>query len=155
MTAQIDAGSNDFENRFWQHFPRQSNDFALLVLKGHLLVEENFNRLLAALLHTPEAIDGANLRFYQKLCLIRALTPVGTPVVGWIFRIMDAAEKLNTIRNRLAHHLDYPQMEAQVRDFLSDDPGDEAEPLVVRLRVAIALLCYNFDTVIEAVIRAK
>jgi hypothetical protein len=54
----------EFDGRFRRHFPRRSNDFALVVLKGHLLVEESVNHLLTALLHRPEAIEGANLRFY-------------------------------------------------------------------------------------------
>jgi len=106
LAAQTDRDSNDFEGRFRRHFPRRSNDFALVVLKGHLLMEESVNRLLAALLYRPEAIEGANLRFHQKLCLIRALAPVGPN--GVVFRFADAAEKLNTMRNRLAH-LNYPQ----------------------------------------------
>jgi hypothetical protein len=110
LAAQRDRDSKDFEGRFRCHFPRRSNDFTLVVLKGHLLMEESVNRLLAALLYRPEAIEGANLRFYQKLCLIRALAPVGPN--GVVFRFADAAEKLNTMRNKLAHHLDYPQMEA-------------------------------------------
>lgn len=111
-----DVDSNDFESRFRRHFPRRSNDIALVVLKGHLLLEESVNRLLVALLRKPEAIEGANFRFYQKLCLIQALLPAD-PGDG-ISRLYDAAEKLNTLRNRLTHHLDYPEIEAQVRDFL-------------------------------------
>jgi len=64
--------------------------------------------------------------------------------------MLDAAKKLNTIRNKLAHHLDYPQMEAQVREFLSlceepedpEEPDDrEAVPLVRRFSNAIAAVC--------------
>jgi hypothetical protein len=144
MAARTYLRSIDFEGRFRRHFPRRSNDFTLVVLKGHLLLEESVNRLLAALLHKPEAIEDANLRFYQKLCLIRALTPLGSDPR------LDAAEKLNTIRNRLAHHLDYPQIEAQARDFLSlcEEPEDSEEPddretvpLIRRLRRAIVFVC--------------
>jgi hypothetical protein len=146
-----DADSNDFDDRFRRHFPRRSNDFALVVLKGHLLLEESVNHLLGALLHKPEAIEGANLRFHQKLCLIRALAPEGTAS-----RFADAAEKLNTMRNRLAHHLDHPLIEALARDFLSlceepedpeepNDPGTEAVPLIRRLRPAIVFLCATFE----------
>jgi hypothetical protein len=115
------------------------------VLKGHLLLEEIVNRLLSALLREPKAIEGANLRFHQKLCLIRALLPKGRGD-----RLYNAAEKLNTLRNKLAHHLDYPEIEAQVRDFLSlcEEPEDPEEPdnrdklpLIRRLRVAIAFVC--------------
>jgi hypothetical protein len=120
-----DADSNDFEDRFRRHFPRRSNDLTLVVLKGHLLLEEIVNRLLSALLREPKAIEGANLRFHQKLCLIRALLPKGRGD-----RLYNAAEKLNTLRNKLAHHLDYPEIEAQVRDFLSlcEEPEDPEEP---------------------------
>jgi hypothetical protein len=75
MATQKHAKGNDFD-RFWRHFPRRSEDVALVVLKGHLLLEESVNSLLASLLLFPEAIEGANLRFHQKLCLIEALLPV-------------------------------------------------------------------------------
>jgi hypothetical protein len=140
----------EIDDRFRLYFPRRSNDLALVVLKGHLLLEEHVNRLLALLVYKPEAIEAANLRFYQKLCLLRALAPEGS------HRVVDAAEKLNTLRNRLAHHLDYPQIEAQVRDFLSlceepedpEGPGDpkrEAMRLVRRLRTAITYVCGTFE----------
>jgi hypothetical protein len=149
MAAQI--YSSDFDSRFRRHFPRRSNDFAVIVSKGHLILEEIVNRWLEALLHRPGAIEDANLRFYQKICLIRALVEVDDDLV---FRMIDAAEKLNTMRNRLAHHLDYPQIEAQVRDFVSlceegidPDERDEAEvaPLVRRLRRSVAFVCYAFE----------
>jgi hypothetical protein len=152
MATQAYVHRDDFEGRFRHHFPRRSNDFALVVLKGHLLMEESVNHLLAALLYRPEAIEGANLRFYQKLCLIRALAPVGPE--GVVFRVADAAEKLNTMRNRLAHHLDSPQIEAQTRDFLSlceepedpEEPDDrETVPLIRRLRRAIVFVCAAFE----------
>jgi hypothetical protein len=117
MAAQTHADRNDFEHRFRRHFPQRSNDVALVVLKGHLLLEESVNRLLAGLLRKPQAIEDANLRFYQKLRLIQALLPARPGDI--IFRMMNAAEKLNIIRNKLAHHLDHPQIEALVTDFVS------------------------------------
>jgi hypothetical protein len=153
MASQAHADSNDFDARFERHFPSRSNDFAVVVLKGHLLLEESANRWLEALLHRPEAIKGANLGFHQKLCLIRALDPVGS---GFIFRMIDAAEKLNTLRNRLAHHLDHPQIEVLVRDFLllceepadpqePNDPETKAVPLIHRLKLAIVYVCAVFE----------
>jgi hypothetical protein len=143
---QTDADNNDFQSQFRRHFPGQSNDISLVVLKGHLLLEEIFNRWLAALVHKPEAMEGANLRFHQKLYLIRALTPVGGG--DTVFRALDAAEKLNTMRNRLAHHLDHPQIEALARDFLSlcehadaGDPNAKTWPLITNLKRAIAWVC--------------
>jgi hypothetical protein len=54
------------------------------------------------------------------------------------------------MRNRLAHHLDHPQIEALVRDFLSlceepEDPEEpderEAVPLIRRLKQSIVFVC--------------
>jgi hypothetical protein len=165
MAARKHADSNDFEGRFRRHFPRRSNDFTLVVLKGHLLLEESVNRLLAALLRKPEAIEGANLRFHQKLCLIRALAPGGAKSLeaegpSSVVRILDAVEKLNTMRNRLAHHLDHPQIEALVRDFvsLSEEPEDpdepderEAVPLIRRLKSVIAFVCAACEGISEGI----
>jgi hypothetical protein len=166
MAAQTNADSNNFDGRFRRHFPRRSNDFTLVVLKGHLLLEESVNHLLAALLRKPEAIESANLRFRQKLCLIRALAWEGAKSLedpegpGHLFRILDAVEKLNTMRNRLAHHLDHPQIEALVRDFLSlceewedpDEPDErEAVPLIRRLKQSIVFVCAACEAISEGI----
>jgi hypothetical protein len=154
MAARKDARSRDFESRFRRHFPRSSNDIAVVVLKGHLLLEESVNRLLAGLLRKPEAIEGANLRFHHKLCLIQALL-APMPTHSILSDLMEAAEKLNTLRNRLALHLDHPQIEALVSDLASlcealqkvDDPKMKAEPIIRRLMRAIGLLCGVFEGV--------
>ena len=173
--AQTHADRDDFDGRFWRHFPTKSNDFALVVLKGHLLLEESTNRLLAALLRKPEAIDGANFRFHQKLCLIRALLPVLDPrevdtaeklnrdvdAAEKLNRDVDAAEKLNTLRNRLAHHLEHPPIEALVREFVSlceEHPETKSKPLIYRLKRAIAFVWSGFEGMsngLEAVRAAK
>jgi hypothetical protein len=61
--------------------------------------------------------------------------------------MIDAAEKLNTLRNRLAHHLDPPQIEVLVRDFLllCEEPNDPAVPLIRRLKRAIVYVCAVFE----------
>jgi hypothetical protein len=152
MVARTD---DDFEDRFRRHFPRRSNDLTLIVLKGHLLMEEAVNRMLASFLLKPQAIEGAHLRFHQKLCLLRALAPVGAE--GTVFRLFEAAEKLNILRNRLAHHVDHPQVEARAKDFLSllEEPGAEAEfelePLARRLRRAITFACAGIEGVCEGI----
>ena len=63
------------------------------------------------------------------------------------------------MRNRLAHHLDYSQIEAQVRTFLSlceepedpEEPDDlQAVPLVRRLRWAVVFVCHAFEGISQA-----
>jgi hypothetical protein len=136
------AHDKDILDRFVRHFPSESNDPTEIVLKGHLLMEETINRMLRSLLVTPDAIEGANLRFHQKLCLLRALDPAGPHSL-----IFDVAEKLNTLRNRLAHAIDHPKMEDAAKDLLSllekPECGVELtqEPLSLRLRGAIIYAC--------------
>ena len=98
----------------------------------------------------PQAIEDANLRFHQKLCLIQALAPVDPDSRTFRFRMTNAAQKLNTVRNKLAHHLDYPRIEALLEDFLSlcEAPEDldlKAQPLHYRLKLAVLNVCTNFE----------
>jgi hypothetical protein len=80
---------------------------------------------------------------------------LGNPTIS---RILSAAEKLNTLRNRLAHHLDYPEIEAPVRDFLSlcEEPEDPEEPddretiPLARLRHSIVFVCIAFERTSDA-----
>jgi hypothetical protein len=84
-------------------------DGIVLVLKGHLLLEEVLFQLVYSKCPNPEYVDRANLRFFQLLNMARALHPIPpdesarkmtTP------ELWDAMEALNTLRNRLAHKLE-------------------------------------------------
>jgi hypothetical protein len=173
MSTQTRTDSDDFDYSGWadfeRHFPKRSNDLTLVVLKGHLLLEQGINRLLTALLRFPEEIERANLHFYQKLCLIRALNPIqlsvgaadllraagGDPKAVGATDLLDVVEKLNTLRNRLAHHLDHPEIELRVKEILSlckipqcmplfkepNNPETEADPLIRDLKQTIAWVC--------------
>ena len=49
--------------RFFQYLPK--SDLTLIVLKGHLLLEESLNELFLRLLKLPSATDDARLTFIQ------------------------------------------------------------------------------------------
>lgn len=131
------------EERFKKHLPK-SRDVTLIVLKGHLLIEEEVNELLDVLLKNPRELYAADLRFYQKICLLKALFP-GKDLEE---REWTAIEKLNSIRNKLAHKLEPPKIEALIKDFLKilEDPDIseseyEKESTDKRLKRNIAFLC--------------
>ncbi|NUB30537.1 hypothetical protein [Azospirillum brasilense] len=86
----------EFDERFERLFPT-SNDVTLVVLKGHLLMEEIVNGFMVDLLANPTAIDVDQFRFAQRLRLVRALLPV-----RHVDALLDSAEKLNTLRNKIA-----------------------------------------------------
>ncbi|WP_316187984.1 MULTISPECIES: hypothetical protein [unclassified Bradyrhizobium] len=85
------------------------SDLTLLVLKAHLLLEEELYNQLRRLFPSPEQYDRLNLRFIQNIMLARAFcirrTAEGQPIEH-VELCWDALEALNTFRNRLAHNLE-------------------------------------------------
>lgn len=85
------------------------SDLTILILKAHLLLEEELYNQLRQLFPRPEYYDRLNLRFVQNIQLARAfcvrMTDDGEPV-SWVEDCFDALEALNTFRNKLAHNLE-------------------------------------------------
>src|SRR5690606_6980819 len=77
------------------------SDLTLLVLKAHLLLEEELYNQLRLLFPDPMQYDRLNLRFVQNITLARALcvrrTADGQPVEH-VKLCFDALEALNTFR---------------------------------------------------------
>ncbi|PZR85680.1 MAG: hypothetical protein DLM68_10800 [Hyphomicrobiales bacterium] len=69
---------------------------------------------LVNLLPNPDALDPAKLSLSIRLRLVRALLPEGA-----FNDLLDATEKLNTLRNKIAHHLEHPQIEIHIFGFQS------------------------------------
>jgi hypothetical protein len=86
--------------RYSKHLPKTS-DPTLLVLKGHLLIEELLNKLIDQHLTKPSALTDARLETHQRICLAEAL--FHDRAHAWVW---SALKKLNTIRNQLAHNLE-------------------------------------------------
>ena len=107
--------------RIQAQLPR-SRDPVLLVLKGHLLVEEQLDRLIAAGCVRAEELDDARLTFSQKVSIASAMSRS--------FRDRDKrfVERLNTMRNKMAHRLDGYSLEQELNDVLrAYDPAEFAE----------------------------
>jgi hypothetical protein len=56
-----------------EHTMPLTTDLSLLILKGHLLVEEQIDRLITRMCEAPKFLDEARLTFFQKFCLTLAL----------------------------------------------------------------------------------
>ena len=138
-----DLQAEDFQARFRRLLPR-STDLTLIILKGHLLAEEIINELLFCLLKTPTALEKTKLNFNTKLCFIRSLIPKNS-----LCHAFDAVEKLNTLRNKLAHHLEPVDLDNLINSFLRtlEDPDPsliedyKKEPTHRRLKRCISGLC--------------
>jgi hypothetical protein len=115
----------------------------LIILKGHLLVEEQVDDLLSIWLRDASALSTARLSFHQRLCVLRALIPAGLRDSN----VLRGAERLNTLRNRIAHTLEPKGVQEIARKFLLEFEDQEvprklweAEPLHTRLKRGLAAL---------------
>ena len=84
----------------------------LLVLKGHLMVEEQLQLFLETLSHHPSSLKAARLSFIQKANLVHALSGIRNGP-EWRFIV-----HLNTLRNGLVHRLEPGDVAALVDNLL-------------------------------------
>lgn len=85
------------EARFDKLVPHDADELSI-ILKGHLLIEEQLRTITRSLMANPEHFDKARLTFSNALQLARAVAGHFNQGACWV-----AAEKLNTIRNHIAH----------------------------------------------------
>ena len=90
-----------------------ANDGIEVVLKGHILVEHILLQILEESSVEPKVLDTIRLSFYQKAQIVRSLH--GTKSKPWVW---DAVLSINSIRNRIAHKLENPDLDYLIEDFV-------------------------------------
>jgi hypothetical protein len=95
----------DAVNRFAEHMP-EGDDLTLIVLKGHLLIEEMLERIIRTIVAHGDLLEDTKITFTQKAALARAMcwSQHNSDVWDLIFAI-------NSLRNELAHQLESPKVE--------------------------------------------
>ncbi|ACS56125.1 hypothetical protein Rleg_1841 [Rhizobium leguminosarum bv. trifolii WSM1325] len=97
--------------RFLKLLPR-SQDLTLIILKGHLLVEEQVWKVISSRLRKPSALKDGRIATYQAICLAEAFCPEDHDL--W-----QSAKKLNKIRNDIAHNVVPPTgLNDRIDDFV-------------------------------------
>lgn len=111
------AKFGDSFNRSWNHFQLLENK-DLIILKGHLLVEERLWEMVSLNLKNPKEVD--RFSFSQFLSLAKAMydLPEDTP---WLWA---AIGKLNKLRNMAAHNLSPDDLLKLESEFLKVIPQD-------------------------------
>ena len=90
-----------------------------LILKGHLALEQTLEAAAAKRLKNPHAILGNQTKFATKLSLVKAL--YGVDLDNSLYTLCN---KLNTLRNQLAHDLQAKSVPKLINDILNlADPG--------------------------------
>lgn len=128
----------------WDDFMPDTEDLSLVILKGHLLVEEMLSELLVHILPFPQHIEGLNLGFRQKASIVRAACQYDENNKAW-----DLINALNKTRNELVHNLEPPKLEkvlaalfsvhkqVDVVDVPIDRSQDHLAKTSIRLELAI------------------
>ena len=98
--SDVDAHAVASFRKFYKLIPR-NKDTTLLILKLHLLVEEQVRAFVNERMQTREALSRTRLDCHQVICLAEALS--AEPIIP---NIWEAARKLNTLRNDIAHKLE-------------------------------------------------
>ena len=86
--------------KFYTLLPR-GEDLSLLILKLHLLVEDQIRAFVDERVENKEALTAAKLECHQAICLAEALSGEDIHPNVW-----EAARKLNSLRNHIAHNLE-------------------------------------------------
>lgn len=98
-----------------RHMPL-TDDLELIVLKGHLLVEETMMGLASAICPQPDYLIAANLSFHKLANITRAIVPDRSEDVCW-----ELILKLNGLRNDMAHKLSSPQRHDRILELFEID----------------------------------
>lgn len=114
-------------------------DLELIVLKGHLLIEEGLHALAAREIRYPRALREAKFGYYQILHVAKGLCYARDMDFAW-----QMMERLNSLRNTLAHDLDEVKFRERLEKFLEPlSESSETKPgadLETRLREALGIL---------------
>jgi len=105
-------------------------DLELVLLKGHLVIEQLITELLELNLTEPSRLSGINPLFYRKLEIYLALT--GNAIINeGLEKIL---KELNSLRNILAHDLKHPNFDHRLKDWVQrasrtkiNNPDDTSE----------------------------
>lgn len=97
----------------------QGKDLDLVILKAHLLMEEQVNAILEARLPNASAIL-AEERFesFYRIKLAQSFFPEGSH--EWIWR---ALTQTNKLRNRIAHRIEPEGRDNLMKDIIGHIPG--------------------------------
>ena len=88
------------------------NDIELSLLKCHLLIEQELDRVLLIGSEKPKYISESRLNFSNKIALVRAFHD--SKCEPWVW---GALSKLNKVRNLMAHNLSSTEIEIEITAY--------------------------------------
>jgi hypothetical protein len=102
MRALVDTRTQRSKDLFRKHFEGIPDDLSLIVLKGHLLVEQALTAIISHYARPSADLGKVRLGFMHKLGLVKALAPLEF----FLPEFWGVAKVLNDLRNDFAHELE-------------------------------------------------
>ena len=98
----------------------------MVVIKGHLLVEESLNVIIDNFVHHPSKLAKSRLSFFQKIHLARSMSVSDQDNSVW-----KLIEKLNSLRNDVAHKLNSENRQDKIDELirLYEDEIEESDEI--------------------------
>ena len=92
------------------------DDLTLLLLRGHLLIEERLFEIIVKRTRNREMLEAGQLTFKQKCRMAKSCFEESCEFINPqdFFKM---ANKLNDVRNRVAHRAEVPDLEALICKF--------------------------------------
>ncbi len=145
----MEQGEDDGEaEEFYRNFTaklRAVDDLANIVLKGHLIVEQDIDEIIAGYFFQPQyLLEDRTLGFERKVRLLRAVAYLNRDHQDWELLLL-----YNSLRNEIAHKGDGPKRKAKldrIRAFILDgaDPGHPIDSDDEELVIFAAARCSGF-----------
>jgi len=114
-------------------------DVELILLKGHLVIEQFLTELLENELKEPDRLKTINPMFAKKLEIYLAIA--GNAIISEGLEVV--LKNLNSLRNKLAHDLKHPQFDQLLTEWVQraarekiDKPND---PKIIREQLIKAI----------------
>lgn len=131
--------------RLSKHLPDEDG-LDLIILKGHLIVEEHLERIIRHVVAHGDLLSEARLTFNHKVVLARAMCWSQHQDSRWALIFV-----LNSLRNDLVHQLEPPKFDSKLKAFLAAHLAEYVETpsfqnmvptwsTAAQLRTALALL---------------
>jgi len=124
LTEEIKRESADSGDRFDRLVARDA-DPLVMVLKGHLLLEEDLQQIIDAWIPNSKLLRERRWSFGHRAALCKGICDKWAPEWLW-----NALEELNSVRNKLVHRSEPGELAGLLRDFericddsLSKDSG--------------------------------
>jgi hypothetical protein len=135
-------------NKSYQQFKKHLEgieDFILVVLKSHLVMESVIDNIMRLIFFHPDYILDARMNFFHKVGIVRAFTLREDEMSIW--KLMLAIAEL---RNEVAHNLEPKKREKRMRDvrklFLSEVLPETAKAVKDKPDGVIVILAASFCT---------